>query len=252
MKLSEMLATIGGPTFLDDRASRVSGASDQLYSDEDIVVQLNEAQRILCDEAWVLEDTTTAACCEIQLLNGVTDYPLHESVLGIKYVRLSDSDIDLLRVGYYDNRLHSIRPLNEPDFWDVNTPLVETAGRPTRWSSDIGTATIRLRRKPDATAALLKAKLAVVRLPIIDLDVSALTASPEVKVKYHMLMCKYAAGQLGSSGDVDSGLPQRAARWLREWNEGLKAARRSRQRLQQSQPQWRYGGWGRGDVNGGC
>jgi hypothetical protein len=245
-----MLAIIGGPTFLDDRVTRVSGASDSLYTDDAIVAQLNEAQRILCDEAWVLEDTTTAAACEIQLVQDVTDYPLHDSVLGIKYVRLSDSDVDLLRVGYYDNRLHNLRPLNEPDFWDVNTPLTETSGRPTRWSSDIGTATIRLRRKPDATAAALKAKLSVVRLPIVDLATGSPGAAPEVKPKYHMLLCKYAAGQLGSSGDVDSGLPQRAARWLREWDAGLKTARRSRQRLQQSQPQWRYGGWGRGGMNG--
>jgi hypothetical protein len=246
MKLREMLALIGGPTFLDDRAERLSGSSDELYDDETITLHLNEGQRQLCMEAWVLEDTSTAEVCQIALEQDQTDYTLHDSILGVKYVRLSDSEVDLIRVGYNDNRLHSIRPLNEPDFWDVNIPLIEDSGRPTRWSADIGTRTIRVRAKPDADSALLIASLAVVRTPIVDLTTASLEDSPEVHLNYHMLLCKYAAGCCASGGDVDSGLAAKGSRWLKEWAAGLDQARRMRQRLQTSQPQVRFGGW----VNG--
>lgn len=242
MKLREMLALVGGPTFLDDRTERLSGASDELYTDETLVLHFNEGQRQLAMEAWVIEDLTTPQVCEIDLTLNTTDYTLHESILGIKYVRLSDSDIDLLRVGYNDNRLHALRPLNEPDFWDVNTPLLETSGRPTRWSADIGPRVIRFRRKPDAAAAALMAKLAVVRMPVEELDVSKPEAEPEVPKQYHMLLCKYAAGCCATGGDVDVALTQKGSRWLKAFDVGVAAARRFKQRLQQSEPQWRYGG----------
>jgi hypothetical protein len=246
MKLREMLAIVGGSTFLDDRAGRLSGASDELYDDETITVHLNEGQRQLCMEAWVLEDTTTAAVCQLTLVEDQTDYALHDSILGVKYMRLSDSEVDLIRVGYNDNRLHSIRPLNEPDFWDVNIPLIENSGRPTRWSADIGTRTARLRAKPDADSALLTANMAVVRTPIVDLTVTSPESSPEVHPNYHMLLCTYAAGCCASGGDVDNGLSAKGARWLKNWQAGLDQARRMRQRLQTTQPQVRFGGW----VNG--
>lgn len=243
MKLREMLALIGGPTFLDDRAGRLSGSSDELYDDDTIVIHLNEAQRQLCMEAWVLEDTTTAAVCSIALVANQTDYALHDSILGVKYIRLSDSEVDLIRVGYNDNRLHSIRPLNEPDFWDVNIPLIENSGRPTRWSADIGTRTARLRAKPDSDSALLTAQLAVVRTPLADMSTATPEACPEVHPNYHMLLCQYAAGCCATGGDVDAGLAGKGARWLKNWDAGLERARRMRQRLQTTQPQFRFGGW---------
>lgn len=249
MKLREMLALIGGPTFLDDRVERLSGASDELFDDDTITVHLNEGVRRLCDEGWVLEDTTTAAVCEIDLTQNVVDYDVHESVLGIKYVRLSDSDVDLLRVGYDDNRLHNIRSLNEPDYWDVNVALTETPGRPTRWSADIGTHILRLRAPPDATAAALKAKLAVVRMPTDDEELSTgqPDASPVVPKSYHMVLCKYAAGCCATGGDVDGALVAKGRRWLSEFEADIKKARRQRERFQQSAPTWRFGGWANGN-----
>jgi hypothetical protein len=246
VKLREMLDLIGGPTMLDDRVERLSGASDELVTDETIVAYLNEAQNELASEAWVLEDLTTPAVCEIQLKLDSTDYPLHEAILGVKYIRLSDSDVDLLRVGYHDNRLHNAQPLNEPDYWDVNWPESETSGRPTRWSADVGSRMLRLRSKPNAAAALLKAKLAVIRLPVNELSTSNPQAEPEVPKLYHMPMCRYAAAKC-VGGDVDNGLAGKARGWLSEWSATIKKATRMKARLQMAQPQWRFGGWARGN-----
>lgn len=246
MKLRELLALIGGPSMLDDRTARLSGASDELFDDDTITIHLNEAQRRLCAEAWVLEDLTTASVCSIQLALNTTDYALHESVLGIRYVRLSDSDVDLLRVGYNDNRLHNLRPLNEPDFWDVNVAIVENPGRPTRWSADIGIRLLRLRAKPDATAAALQAKLAVVRMPIVDLTTAAPDASPEVAKEHHMALAKFAAGSCASAPNVDDGIRAKGNQWLKEFENHLTTARKWRQRQQATQPTMRFGGWANG------
>src|SRR5712664_2461091 len=98
MKTSELLAHIGGP-ILDDRAVLVAGASDQLFPDSTIIRYLNEAEKLLCQFAWVLEDKITPASCVIQLLNNVNEYQFHKSIIHIKAAKLSDSDVDLTRVG---------------------------------------------------------------------------------------------------------------------------------------------------------
>lgn len=247
MKLRELLALIGGPTMLDDRAERLSGASDELFDDATIVAHLNEAQRRLALESWVLEDTESADACEIDLVENQFDYDLHESVLGIKYARLSDSAIDLARVNYNDNRLHNSYPLNDPGYWDVNVATLETSGRPTRWSADIGIRKLRLRAPPDATAAALTLNLAVVRLPLVELSTSSLDASPEVAKEHHHALAKYAAGSCLAGADVDSALVQKGLRWLKEFDAYLLTARKYRQRQQTAAPRFRFGGW----VNGG-
>lgn len=248
MKLREMLALVGGPTFLDDRVSRLSGVSDELISDELIVTFLNEAQRRLCDEAWVLEDLKTPEVCQIQLRENVTDYALHPSILGIKSVRLSDSDLDLSRVNYYDNRLHLTQGDEDGSFWDTSAVTTESAGRPSRWSSDMGTRALRVRLKPDSVAAPLKLKLAVVREPVCVLDVSNPEACPEVEPKYHLAMIKYAAGNCAVGGDVDIAMVAKGRGWIKDFEAELERAKRFKRRLQNAPPRYRFGGWAR---NGG-
>lgn len=246
MDLKELLAHIGGPSMLDDRVEQLSGEADELFSDETIVRHLNEGQRRLCREAWVLEDTKTPAVCDVNLIAGQTDYVVHPSILGIKYIRLSDSDADLLRVNYEDNRLHAGEVLRDPEFWDVNSVLAETAGRPSRWSADIGTKTIRVRAKPDTDAAALKLKLAVVRMPIKELSAARLSESPEVPPEYHMDLAEYAAGKCLASANVDAELKIQGRSWVKGFNERIDAAKKDRIRFQEAKPQWRFGGWGRG------
>ena len=247
MKLQELLDHIGGPSMLDDRVEQLSGEADELFSDATIVRHLNEGQRRLCRDAWILEDTQTAEVCEVPLTEDQTDYDIHKSVLGIKYIRLSDSDVDLLRVGYDDNRLHAAIASFDPDFWDVNVQTSETSGRPSRWSADIGTRVIRVRQKPDATAAALKLRLAVVRMPLVDLDPAKLSASPEVPEEYHMDLAEYAAGKCLASANVDAELKVQGRSWVKGFDERVRKAMRDRQRFQQAAPQWRCGGWGRGN-----
>lgn len=247
MKLEQLLKLIGGPSMLDDRVEQLSGESDELITDETLVIWLNEAQRRLCREAWVLEDTVSPECCEVPLVENKTDYVLHPSVLGVKYMRLSDSDVDLLRVGYEDNRIHPTSAAYDPEFWDVNVASLESAGRPTRWSADVGTKMIRVRAKPDESASALKLKMAVVRMPLKELDEKKLSVEPEIPAEFHLDLADFAAGKACSGANVDADMQRKGAAWLRSFEDRIKAAARTRRRFQQSQPQFRPRGWGSGD-----
>lgn len=202
MKLSEFLDYIGSE-LLDDRTEMLEGASDAIWSDEAIIRQLNEAQRVLCRRAWVLEDTDLTRIdaennkvCQIQMTENQTDYVFHKSILNIKSVRISDSDVDLLRVGYADNRLRNGFQYDDSIFWDINSVILEASGRPTRWSADMGTRTLRVRQKPNGGTAALSLNLIVVRMPIQQLTALDVEASPEVPEEYHMVLARAAAGRL--------------------------------------------------------
>jgi hypothetical protein len=241
MKNKELIEYVS-KDMLDDRAEMLSGESDQLFSDDVIARRLAEAENIMCRRAWVLEDTGASCATRIQLVENKTDYSVDKSVLFIKSVRLSDSEVDLSRVGYNDNRVRSA--LFQPDDqWDVNAPFIENSGRPSRFSTDQGNRIIRIRQKPDAASALLKLHLVVVRMPISAISVANGDKTPEIPEEYHMDLASYAAGKCLSLPTLDA--TQRAAgrELLNDFNTRVLEAKRDRQRWQQSQPQHRFGGW---------
>lgn len=249
MELGELLDHIG-KELLDDRVEMLEGQSDTIWSDEVIVRYLNEAQRILARRAWVIEDTNPnsidsdgSKVCQIQLVEGQTDYPFHKSILHIKSVRLSDSDLDLAPVGYNDNRILAGNPASNPAYFDINQMTVEDPGRPSRWSSDMGIRIIRLRAKPDATTAPLKVNFVVVRMPITRLAVNDRNASPEVPEEYHLDLALFAAGSALQHPDVDGRLRTIGKEWKNEFMAKVQFAEQDRLRRQQSEPQFRRGRW---------
>lgn len=244
MKLSELLAHVGG-VMLDDRTDMLSGSSDNLVSDETIVRYLNAGEKILCRKAWVLTDDETPAVCEIALETGVTEYALHKSVLFVKSARLADSDVDLTRVGYDDNRLRAV-DISSPDYWDVNSSLTETTGRPSVFSTDSGVRKIRFGRPPSSTENGLKVNLSVVRTPIVLLDVNDPEAEPEVDEDHHMTLATYAGAKCLQNPNIDSELRSQGREWMSEFNAAVREAKRDNLALQQSMPQFRFGGWGSG------
>jgi hypothetical protein len=246
MKTSELLDHITG-AMLDDRTEMISGENDELFKTPTVLRYLNEAQRKLCRDAWVLEDLTTPAVCEIALQPNVINYPLHKSILHVKAARLSDTEIDLLRVGYNDNRLRSDAGPENYDHWDINLVTTEDPGRPQRYSVDMGTRILRLRRAPDADSALLKLRLSVVRMPLKELSDSQPDEEPEVPEEHHLELCSFAAGScLANTADLDAEQRSLGRSWVQAFNERCEIAKRDRERRQQSVPQFRFGAWVRG------
>lgn len=250
MKTSELLEHITGP-MLDDRAELLAGASDQLFKTSTVLRYLNEAERKLARDAWVIEDATTPAVCQITLQEDTNNYQFHKSILHIKTARLSDTDIDLVRVGYDDNRLLPVSQIADPEFWNTNFATIEDAGRPSRYSVDMGTRILRVRLKPDTASALLKINLGVVRMPLVAMSEDAPNKEPEVPEEYHLQLASFAAGScLANTADIDSELRSLGRSWVEEFNKMTLRAKQDRQRRQQSAPQWRFGGWARGYEDG--
>lgn len=244
MKTSELLEHITG-AMLDDRTEMISGENDELFKTPTVLRYLNEAQRKLCRDAWVLEDLTTPVVTEITLEVGKINYPLHKSILHVKAARLSDSDMDLTRVGYDDNRIHP--GFVDSDHWDINVSVQDPAGRPQLYSVDMGTRILRLRHSPDADSALLKLHLSVVRMPLKELADDKPDEEPEVPEEHHLELCSFAAGScLANTADIDASLRTLGRTWVSEFNERCEVAKRDRERRQQSAPQWRFGAWVRG------
>jgi hypothetical protein len=244
VKASELIQFVA-KDMLDDRVAMLSGESDELWSDASIARHLAEAERILCRRAWVLEDSAASAVTRIQLVENKYEYPLDPSILFLKAARLSDSEIDLVRVGYNDNRPYSVRtdPATAAAFWDVNATYIENAGRPSRYSTDFGSRVLRVRQKPNADAALLKLYLTVVRMPVNAISADAPDLEPECPKEYHMDLALYAAGRCLSLPTVDGSLRSLGKQYLADFDSKVAEAKRDRQRFQQSMPQFRFGGW---------
>ncbi len=249
MRTSEILEYIA-QDLLDDRSKMVEGEPDHIWSSRVLIRYYNEGARRLCRDAWVLQDSETPCATVIDLKENVTTYKLHPSVIFVKAARLSDSDVDLHRVGYDDNRIRPAILVADADFFDVNHTITEQAGRPIRFSTDLGLRSIRVGRKPDADAAALKLLLTVVRLPIIELSEKNLDLEPEIPAEYQMDVAQYAAGKALQNANIDAAVKRQGRDWVVEFETKLvREAGRDRRRTQQSQPQFRFGGWA-SDGNG--
>ena len=64
MNLGELLSTLRGP-ILNDRSARVAGSSDYLWTDEQLVLFINEAQRRFAAKSLILRDGTTPEVTEL-------------------------------------------------------------------------------------------------------------------------------------------------------------------------------------------
>lgn len=229
---------------LDDRKNLISGESDILFPDSLIARYLAEAERTLCRRAWVLEDIGASCATRISLIENKTDYQVDKSVLFIKSVRLSDSDTELARVGSNNKCSHG----RFDNYWDVNAPYVGDPGRPSRFSTDVGTRTIRIHQKPNAASALLKLHLVTVRMPLAPISAENSGGSPEIPEEYHLDLTLYAAGKCLNRPTVEAELRTLGRGWIKEFDERVAEARRDRKRFTQSEPQHHFGAWAGSDA----
>ncbi len=140
------------------------------WSDDELLVYLNEGERELCRRAKILEDRTTAAVCIITLATGISSYSLHIKII----------DVNEDAVFSYDGSLLKKRTLK---WLDENRPT---------WRSETGAPTdfvispdgkILVTSTPTVTYNTKTISLVVKRLPLLDL--SAANTTPEVDARYY-------------------------------------------------------------------
>ena len=252
MTLEQLLSLLRG-AILNDRTSRVSGSSDYLWTDEELVIYMNEAQRRFATQGLVLRDGTSPEATRITLVAGRSSYDLHESVLAVLSARVSGQEVDLQRVGH--SVLNAYRQPTE-SWIDPSSLTTMPPGAPVAFSTDetlslddydsLGRATLRIHPVPSDALDGTVIQLRVVRKPIEQLQLSDLQASPEIPADHHLEMLDYAAYLALRIVDDDAGSVKRAADFKATFEENVTEARKSAMRKLFAPMDW---GFGRGGYS---
>ena len=166
------------------RLQRKDVIAPYAWTDAEIVSYLNSALNEACERALLIEDRTTAVCCEITLVNGQADYALNGSVIKVKRVtyagiKLEESSVESLdnEIAFkIDNRYSNLSGQQ----WEIQT------GVPKCYF--ITGQSLRLVPIPTAATILITPKiyLTVYRTLLTPLSTAAPTVAPEIPTFYHL------------------------------------------------------------------
>lgn len=247
MTLQELLSELRD-NILNDRSDQKSGPSDYLWSDATLVRYINEAQRRFCRKGLVLRDASTPEVCKVWLRQGVEKYVLHPSVLGVVSARLDYTRNDLTRTGH-----PFLAGYNAPDMltFDVSNSPLPSPGRPLAFTTDdelgpddtdaLGSVVLKLYPIPDAMHDNVICNLRVVRLPLENLSIHALSAHPEIPEDFHLEMLDWAAYLALRIVDQDAGWVARANEFRASFEEHVKRARTDTMRKLFTPSVWGFG-----------
>lgn len=217
---------------LNDRSDRVSGSSDYLWTDETLVTYINEAQRRFATRGLILRDATSDLVTKITLVAGQRDYPLHKSVIAVLSAKNEEQQADLTRVGHAV--LAAYRAPTEqwidPSVWQGYGPGPSLAYSTDEGLVDIDAGSftqvnVRIYPVPRTEEDGKVIRLRVLRKPIVELALNALTAEPEIPEDHHLEMLDWAAYLALRIVDDDAGAPKRAAEFAAAFETHVKAAR---------------------------
>lgn len=255
MTLAELLNYLRG-SVLNDRTSRVSGASDYLWTDADLITNINEAQRRFASRSLILRDGTTDAVTKVTLAEGQDIYELHASVLGVISGSVVGQPNDLNRVGHAF--LAAQRATSE-NWVDPRVYFGRAPGPTLAFSTDedlspdsegsLANVTLRIYPKPTAREDGNVLRLRVVRKPIRIFTVADLedpTAIPEIPVDHHIEMLDWAAYLALRIVDDDAGVPARAIEFMNSFEAHVQSARVTAMRKLFAPMDW---GFGRGGFS---
>lgn len=243
MTLEELLDELRVNILRDD-AELASGPDDRLWSDETLVRYLNDAQRRFARATLTLRDSSTAEVVEVTLAAGVSSYSLHKSVRAVITARYDTDQGDLGRVGH---RLVSEVSLPEAPTFDVNTASVLTPGRPLAFSTDESldlpedsAIVFTVFPAPTTTESGKVIRLRVARMPLNDLDIEDIEASPEVPPDFHLDLCEWAAFRAFRNSDID-GHSDKATKHEKRFEDAMKEASKDLNRKQHVPMTWEFG-----------
>lgn len=246
MNLTELLDELRAG-ILNDRTDRTSGTSDYLWTDARLIRYIDEAQRRFAVQGLVIRDGSTNEVCQVTLVQGQTEYVLHESVLAVVSAKLETAVTDLARVGHA--LLGAYRTPN--DTWDPATLISMSPGAPLAYSTDEGVSfrdsdsvsqvILRVYPTPNAAAAATVIRLRVVRKPLDRLTTSSMGAVPEIPEDHHLEMLDWAAYLALRIVDDDAGAPKRATEFAQSFQVHVNNARKSAMRKMFAPLPWGFG-----------
>lgn len=184
-----------------------------LWSDRRLVQCLNEAYLEFAELTYIIRDSSSDVA-RIALEEGVTQYPLSESVVSVLSARYQDDARNLLRGG--ENELHGA-PMVSSDAQSWLTAInsgngVLPGGPPRMFTSDDSNNTITFSPAPTAAEAGKQVFLRVARLPTDLLDEDDLSRAVELPRQFVLALVYGAAAIAYGDQDADGNDPERAQR----------------------------------------
>lgn len=234
---------------LHDNSQQIAGSGDdQLWSDESLITNINEAYRRFARLTLAIRDASTPAVCEVTLEEGVDEYTLHKAVFAVMSARLEDTHVDLSRAGH---SMFQDRMAVNTRFWDPSDFYSPTPGAVRAFSTDegvsiddagnAGTITLRVYPVPDETMDGKKLYLRVIRMPIDRLVLTDLGADLEIAEDHHIEMLDWAAYLCLRTVDLDEGAPDRAQEFATAFDAHVSAGRRLAMRKMFAPRKWAFG-----------
>lgn len=251
MKLSDLLDELRA-NILNDRG-RSTGDDDKLWSDATLLRYVNEAQRRFAKRAFVIRDSRTTEVVNVTVLEGITEYDLHPSIIGVITAKLTGATTDLIRVGHtvlgqyttgnaivYPSSFEQMSPAAPMAFATDETLIEDDSG-------SISTLTMRVYPTPRAEDDGTIIKMRVIRMPLEDLRNSS--DVPEVPADNHLEMLDWAAYLALRIVDQDAGNPKRAQEFANSFEAHVAEARKLVLSKLYAPQRW---GFGRGGWGGYC
>ena len=175
-----------------------------LWSDIDLLGYLNAAINEAAEKAKLFKDSITAEVCQKTILaaDPSPDYLLDTRVLKVESAKLSTRTLPLER-----------KPKAEMDAWRPdwrNAP----AGTPRCFITDYSEGYLTLCPKSDADATLY---MTVLRLPLNQMSLSQMDASPEIHFRHHFRLIDGILAQAYEKDDSQTLDPEKAERHRQKW-----------------------------------
>lgn len=149
------------------RSDMGDASAPYLWSDEDIVRYLNDAVNEAATRAFLIEDSTSAAC-SITLVPSQASYALNASVISVKRVTFSGKPLTV----------SSVEDMDDTDAgWEA-----KTGTQPQKFIVNGAVTEIRVYPTPTEAGTLA---LTVYRTPLEALSADDDTGTPEIKTVYH-------------------------------------------------------------------
>jgi hypothetical protein len=199
------------PAFIAEFRSRTTdNAATYLWSDAFVLGVLNEALDEACERGRLLKDRTTAACSTLTMLTGVSDYPLHPSVIWVERVfdttrnrTLVETSVEELDGLYYTPRpgapgTQLLHLSGVSQSWEI------LQGEPSLYLQEEGS--LRLVAKPDALHNSQTLTLTVYRRQLNPrtLATGAYNTAPEIPDRYHLRLMDWMLYRAYSVPDAET------------------------------------------------
>ena len=250
MHTDEMLAELRHH-MLRDVSDQVAGASDYLWSDNGLMLYINQGYNRFARQTKCIRDAMTPSICQFTTVADQNFYTLDPHVVSILSIRMTGDTADLARAGHAD-----LDTYRQPDtyFFDPGQLSSMPPGKPMAWATDEGVVqdadgsyrAIQLRLYPIPTSdyAVIVGNMRVARLPLTLLSISQPDAAPEIPEEHHMDILNWAAYLALRGVDLDvagGGAWDRAKEFRAAFDDAVNDMKRDAQSKMFRPLQWAFG-----------